>query len=63
MSNKNRNLDVLDKILQEAERAGRGQYRRQRDPKTGQEIWVDDTGQFVTEVNQQLADIEKYLRS
>ena len=60
---KNRNLDILDRILQEADREGRGQYRRQYDPKTGREIWVDGAGDFITEVNTQLDDIEKYLRS
>lgn len=65
MGNKTRNsnYDILDRILQEADRAGRGQYRRQYDPKTGREIWVDGAGDFITEVNEQLSDIEKYLRS
>jgi hypothetical protein len=53
----------LDKILEEADREGRGQYRRQVDPKTGREVWVDGAGDFIAEVNQQLDDIEKYLRS
>lgn len=60
---KNRNLDILDRILQEADREGRGQYRRQVNPKTGKEEWIDDAGAFVVEVNTQLDDIEKYLRS
>lgn len=60
---KNRNLDILDRISQEADREGRGQYRRQFNPKTGKEEWIDDAGAFVVEVNTQLDDIEKYLRS
>ena len=62
-NNNNNNYDHLDKILEEADRAGRGQYRRQRNPQTGKEEWVNDAGKFVVSVNQQLDDIEKYLRS
>lgn len=60
---KNVNYDILDKILADADRAGRSQYQRRYDPKTGREILVDEAGNFVTDVDTQLADIEKYLRS
>lgn len=65
MSKGNVNYDILDKILSDSNSAGRGQYgkRVQRDPRTGKEIIVDDAGNFIAEVDGQLSDIEKYLRS
>mgnify|MGYP000281693542 CR=1 FL=1 len=65
MSNKNVNYDILDKILSDSDNAGRSQYgkRVQRDPCTGKEIIVDDAGNYIADVDTQLSDIEKYLRS
>lgn len=65
MRNKNGNYDHLDKILQDSDNAGRSQFgkRIQRDPRTGKEIFVDDAGNYIADVDAQLSDIEKYLRS
>lgn len=62
---KNVNYDILDKILADSDNAGRSQYgqRIQRDPRTGKQVIVDDAGNYIADVDTQLADIEKYLRS
>lgn len=60
---KNKNFDILDRILQESDMAERQQARLVRDPRTGKEIIVDNAGNFIADVDSQLSDIEKYLRS
>lgn len=64
MSSKNKNYDILDKILQEADRKdalGRTWINDPRHKDGG--YWADSAESFGNRAGQGVSDIEKYLRS